>query len=362
VTSYANVCFKVSSPRVRAKSDGVGTNQAKGMPMRWELVFANERSIESADFPARKEPRPQIIPGPLHIQCNGYGDSGYIKQLVDQVLTWPHIEPSPTSVSPPDTIRIRLADIATDKPSAFLTPREFGRVLVRVPTIYLALPLVCAHWAIVSGWTDVEVVDPSTGAPVDVGQPGEIVARGANVMLGYWNHPECTARAFRNSFFRTGDIGYQDAVGNLFIVDSPEGHDRHWPTEGLLRAYCDEVEAVIYQLATIREAALFGMPDPNGGELVAACVVLQPGVSPSEQELLRHCRKSLTDFKVPRQVEFRKTNLPRPPPVTCRSERFASISGLVATRLWNERESFARSFEMVWALMLIIPIATSSSK
>ena len=54
---------------------------------------------------------------------------------------------------------------------------------------------------------------------MDVGQPGEIVARGANVMLGYWNHPECTARAFRNSFFRTGDIGYQDAAGNLFIVD-----------------------------------------------------------------------------------------------------------------------------------------------
>jgi len=122
--------------------------------MRWELAFANERSIESADFPARKEPRPQTIRGPLHIQCNGYGDSGYIKQLVDQVLTWPHIEPSPTSVSPPDTIRIRLADIATDKPSAFLTPREFGRVLVRVPTIYLALPLVCAHWAIVRGWAE----------------------------------------------------------------------------------------------------------------------------------------------------------------------------------------------------------------
>jgi hypothetical protein len=155
VTSYANVCFKVSSPRVRAKSDGVGTNQAKGMPMRWELAFANERSIESADFPARKEPRPQTIRGPLHIQCNGYGDSGYIKQLVDQVLTWPHIESTPTPVSLPDTIRIRLAEMAaTDNPSAFLTAREFGRVLLGAPTIYLALPLVSAHWAIVRGWAE----------------------------------------------------------------------------------------------------------------------------------------------------------------------------------------------------------------
>jgi len=147
--------LQVSSPRGRAKSDGVGTNQAKGMPMRWELAFANERSIESADFPARKGPRPQTIRGPLHIQCNGYGDSRYVNQLVDQVLTWPHIESSPPPVSPPDTIRMRLAEMAaTDKPSAFLTAREFGRVLLGAPTIYLALPLVCAHWAIVRGWAE----------------------------------------------------------------------------------------------------------------------------------------------------------------------------------------------------------------
>ena len=66
---------------------------------------------------------------------------------------------------------------------------------------------------------DVQVVDSSSGRPVEAGQPGEIVARGANVMLGYWNHPDWTAQAFRNNFFRTGDIGYQDTAGYLFIVD-----------------------------------------------------------------------------------------------------------------------------------------------
>jgi long-chain acyl-CoA synthetase len=66
---------------------------------------------------------------------------------------------------------------------------------------------------------DVQVVDSSSGRPAEPGQPGEIVARGANVMLGYWNHPDCTAQAFRNNFFRTGDIGYQDTAGYLFIVD-----------------------------------------------------------------------------------------------------------------------------------------------
>jgi acyl-CoA synthetase (AMP-forming)/AMP-acid ligase II len=66
---------------------------------------------------------------------------------------------------------------------------------------------------------DVQVVDPSSGRPVEAGQPGEIVARGANVMLGYWNHPDWTAQTFRNNFFRTGDIGYLDTAGYLFIVD-----------------------------------------------------------------------------------------------------------------------------------------------
>jgi hypothetical protein len=137
--------------------------------MGLELAFENEgcskpeqnnkettlASIGSAGLPVRKGQRPQTIRGPLHLQCNGYGDSRYVNQLVDQVLTWPHIESIPTPVNPPDTIRIRLAEMAaTDKPSAFLTAREFGRVLLGTPTIYLALPLVCAHWAIVRGWAE----------------------------------------------------------------------------------------------------------------------------------------------------------------------------------------------------------------
>jgi hypothetical protein len=161
--------LQVSSPPGRAISDGVGTNQAKGTSMGSELAFENERcskqeqksketklaSIGSADLPARKGQRPQTIRGPLHIQCNGHGDSRYVNQLVDQVLTWPHIESSPPPVSPPQTIRIRLAEMAApDESSAFLTAREFGRVLLGPPTMYLALPLVCAHWAIVRGWAE----------------------------------------------------------------------------------------------------------------------------------------------------------------------------------------------------------------
>jgi hypothetical protein len=143
--------------------------QAKGTSMGLDRKFENEGCSKqeqnskettvawmgSVGLPARKGQRPKPIPGPLHIQCNGYGDPRYVNQLVDQVLTWPHIESSLPPVSPPDTIRIRLAEMAaTDKLSAFLTAREFGRILLGAPTIYLGLPLVCAHWAIVRGWAE----------------------------------------------------------------------------------------------------------------------------------------------------------------------------------------------------------------
>jgi hypothetical protein len=122
------------------------------MPNRKDTTLT---SIKCDSLPARKGPRPQTIRGPLHIQCNGHGDSIYVSQLVDEVLTWPHIETAPSSVRHLDTILIRLFEIATtNEPSAFTTAREFARVLFGAPTIYLALPLVCAHWAIVRGWAE----------------------------------------------------------------------------------------------------------------------------------------------------------------------------------------------------------------
>jgi acyl-CoA synthetase (AMP-forming)/AMP-acid ligase II len=106
---------------------------------------------------------------------------------------------------------------------------------------------------------DVQVADPASGEPVAAGQPGEIVARGANLMLGYWNHPERTARAFRNNFFWTKDIGYQDSAGDLFTVDRLTD----MIITGGEMVYCGEVEAVIYEIPVVREAAVFGIPDPR---------------------------------------------------------------------------------------------------
>jgi long-chain acyl-CoA synthetase len=153
---------------------------------------------------------------------------------------------------------------------------------------------------------DVRVVDPA-GKEVETGKTGELVARGANIMRGYWNNPEETKRAFRNGFFRTGDIGYQDANGYFYILDRL----KDMIVTGGENVYSGEVEAVIYRHPAVREVAVFGIPDPKWGEIVKACVVLKPGQKLSAAELIAYCLRSLANFKVPRIIEFSETELPK---------------------------------------------------
>jgi hypothetical protein len=107
------------------------------------------------DLPARKGSRPKTLCGPLHIQCGGHGDHKYVNQLVKDVLSWPLIETVPNSQDPTASIPIRFEEGAATLDSApYISAREFARVLQGALTIYLALPLVCAHWAIVQGWAE----------------------------------------------------------------------------------------------------------------------------------------------------------------------------------------------------------------
>ena len=153
---------------------------------------------------------------------------------------------------------------------------------------------------------DLRVVDES-GKELEAGGHGELEVRGANVMRGYWNNSEETKLAFRNGFFRTGDIGYRDANGYFFILDRA----KDMIVTGGENVYSGEVEAVIYQHPSVREAAVFGVPDPQWGELVAASVVRKPGMPLSENELIAHCRRFLANFKVPRRVELLDIELPK---------------------------------------------------
>ncbi|MBV9924067.1 MAG: long-chain fatty acid--CoA ligase [Acidobacteria bacterium] len=173
---------------------------------------------------------------------------------------------------------------------------------------------------------DVRVVDES-GKEVATGQSGELVVRGANVMRGYWNNPEETSRAFRDGFFRTGDIGRQDADGYFYILDRL----KDMIVTGGENVYSGEVEAVIYEHPAVREAAVFGIPDPQWGELVAACVVLKPGTSLGADELVAHCRRSLANYKIPRRVEFSEDELPK-------SGSGKILKKVLRERYWRERE------------------------
>jgi long-chain acyl-CoA synthetase len=153
---------------------------------------------------------------------------------------------------------------------------------------------------------DLHVTD-SSGRQVELGQAGELVARGANVMRGYWNNPEETANAFRDGFFRTGDIGRQEAAGYFYILDRL----KDMIVTGGENVYSGEVEAVIYGHPAVREVAVFGVPDPQWGEVVMACVVLKPGATLTAVDLIAFCRQSLASYKLPRRVGFSETDLPK---------------------------------------------------
>jgi long-chain acyl-CoA synthetase len=126
-------------------------------------------------------------------------------------------------------------------------------------------------------------------------------------MHGYWNSPDQTQLAFREGMFRTGDIGYQDADGFVYILDRL----KEMIVTGGENVYSAEVEAVIYQHPAVRETAVFGIPDPQWGELVMACVVLKSGATVGVDELIAHCRRSLAGYKIPRRIEFSPGELPK---------------------------------------------------
>lgn len=167
---------------------------------------------------------------------------------------------------------------------------------------------------------EVQVTDES-GNPLETGKKGELVARGSNVMRGYWNNERESGAAFRDGFFRTGDIGYQDRDGFFYLLD----RQKDMIVTGGENVYSGEVEAVVLNHPAVREVAVFGIPDPQWGEVVAACVVLKPGMQLTVDALIHHCRESLANFKVPRHVEFSDTDLPK------------SGSGKILKRLLRER-------------------------
>jgi long-chain acyl-CoA synthetase len=135
---------------------------------------------------------------------------------------------------------------------------------------------------------------------VPVGEIGEVVVRGPNVMIGYHNQPEATAEAKRGGWLHTGDMGRLDEDGYLYIVD----RKKDLIISGGLNVYPREVEEVLYRHPKVEEAAVVGMPDELRGEVVRAVVALREGQQATAEEIIHFCAEHLARFKVPRVVEF----------------------------------------------------------
>jgi fatty-acyl-CoA synthase len=154
---------------------------------------------------------------------------------------------------------------------------------------------------------EIEIRDDA-GNRVAPGESGEICLRGPKVTRGYWKNPEKTAAAFFGDWFRSGDIGYLDEDGFLYLTD----RKKDIIISGGENIASSEVERVIYELPQVREVAVIGMPDARWGERPIAVVVLADRAALEITDLKDHCRKHLAAFKVPKQLIIRDS-LPRNP-------------------------------------------------
>ncbi len=143
-----------------------------------------------------------------------------------------------------------------------------------------------------------EVCIMGEDGPVDPYQEGEIVLRGPTVITGYENNPEADERAFRNGFFYTGDIGYVDSEGYLYVLD----RRADMIVSGGENVYPAEVEATLLAHEDIMDAGVFGMPDERFGQLPFAVVKVRLGVTLDIAELKKFCRKHIAGYKIPRKI------------------------------------------------------------
>jgi long-chain acyl-CoA synthetase len=179
--------------------------------------------------------------------------------------------------------------------------------------------------------TDVKIVDLDTGTQeLAVGEIGEIIIKGPQVMKGYWNLPTETANALRTGpdgqpgWFFSGDIGFIDEEGYFHISD----RKKDMIIAGGYNIYPADVEAVLFEHPKVKEAAVIGLPDERLGETVKAFVVLKDGETATEEEIIAFCRERMAAYRVPRAVEFRQ-DLPK------------SIIGKVLRRELREQEGGA---------------------
>jgi long-chain acyl-CoA synthetase len=149
------------------------------------------------------------------------------------------------------------------------------------------------------------IQDP-TGNRLLAGEIGEVCAQGGNFMMEYWKKPEATAEVFQDGWYRSGDAGYLDKDGYLFLVDRV----KDMIVTGGENVYCAEVENAIASHPAVLQVAVIGIPSEKWGEAVHAIVVLKEGAAATEHDLIDHAREWIAGYKLPKSVEFRSEPLP----------------------------------------------------
>ena len=151
--------------------------------------------------------------------------------------------------------------------------------------------------------TDCRIVDIETGLDeLPCNKAGEVLVKGPQVCSGYYGKPDETRLSIRDGWLSTGDIGYMDDDGYLFIVD----RKKDIIIAGGYNIYPREIDEVLYEHPKVKDACSFGVPDPYRGETVKAVIVLKEGVVASEKEIQDFCREKLSAYKVPKTIEFRQ--------------------------------------------------------
>jgi len=153
--------------------------------------------------------------------------------------------------------------------------------------------------------TELAIMD-ETGRVLDAGQVGEVCARGPNVMLGYWKLPEQTAQTIREGWIHTGDGGYLDEDGFLFISDRM----KDMIVSGGENVYSIEVENALFKHPSVEACAVIGIPSEQWGEEVHAVVILAKGKQATTEELIKHCHQLIAGYKCPRSISFREEPMP----------------------------------------------------
>jgi fatty-acyl-CoA synthase len=146
---------------------------------------------------------------------------------------------------------------------------------------------------------DLRIVDEND-KPVRVGEVGEIICQSPLATHGYYKNPEATNASFRDGWFYTGDLGYFDEEGYLFVA----GRKKDMVKSGGISIYPLEIEGVLYQHPDVVEAAVIGVPDVQWGEALKAVAVLKEGAKITGDELRQFCKDRLSSYKVPKSVDF----------------------------------------------------------